>query len=57
MFAGMRRKYEVIAKTTAFLGVTGKLQYESGVARLVAERLWTPELDTRPAATKSRDFH
>jgi len=51
------KKYEVLAKTTAFLGVTGKLQYESGVAHLVAERLWVPEMDTRPAETKSRDFH
>ncbi len=48
----------VLAKTTAFLGVTGKLQREQGVVHLIAERLWVPELsESRLAPTRSRDFH
>ncbi|MFP4193158.1 MAG: OB-fold nucleic acid binding domain-containing protein, partial [Candidatus Hydrogenedentota bacterium] len=51
------RKYETLAKTASFLGVTGKLQSESGVVHLIADKLWIPELDAGPTAPKSRDFH
>ncbi len=50
-------EYEMLAKSAAFLGLVGKLQVESGVTHLVAERLWIPELDRDPAQTRSRDFH
>ena len=50
-------KFRVLAKTEPFLGVTGKLQVESGVTHLVAERLWVPKVRVRPEETKSRDFH
>lgn len=50
-------KYELLAKTQSFLGVTGKLQIESGVVHLVAEELWQPEVERRPLKKKSRDFH
>lgn len=50
-------KYELLAKTQSFLGVTGKLQIESGVTHLVAEELWQPQMDRRPGKAKSRDFH
>ena len=49
-------QYAVIAKTTSFLGVTGKLQVQDGVVHLVAESLWVPKID-RPPRTRSRDFH
>ena len=49
--------YAVIARTASFLGVSGKLQVESGVVHLVAEQLWVPEITTRPATAGSRDFH
>jgi error-prone DNA polymerase len=51
------RKYETIAKTQSFLGVTGKLQVQSGVTHLVAEQLWAPDLATHPNNVQSRDFH
>jgi error-prone DNA polymerase len=51
------QQYEVLAKTAYFLGVTGKLQVQSGVAHVVAEKLWVPQLDTQPTKTQSRDFH
>jgi error-prone DNA polymerase len=50
-------EFELIAKTQSFLGVTGKLQVQSGVAHLVAEKLWAPDVSLCPRETKSRDFH
>ncbi|MGB0582596.1 MAG: OB-fold nucleic acid binding domain-containing protein, partial [Limisphaerales bacterium] len=50
-------RYRIIAKTAPFLGVTGKLQSQSGVVHLVADKLWIPNLDTQPEKGKSRDFH
>ncbi len=49
--------YAVLARTASFLGVTGKLQAESGVVHLIADTLWTPEIATPPATAGSRDFH
>jgi error-prone DNA polymerase len=51
------QKYEVIAKTAAFLGVTGKLQIQSGVVNLVAEKLWIPDIEREVSKGKSRDFY
>jgi error-prone DNA polymerase len=50
-------RYAVLAKTAAFLGVTGTLQVEQGVVHIVAERLWTPRVRLKPANAGSRDFH
>ncbi|MHC4549367.1 MAG: error-prone DNA polymerase [Planctomycetota bacterium] len=50
-------RHQVLAKTEAFLGVTGKLQVEDGVVHLIANRLWRPDLSRRPPPTRSRDFH
>ena len=50
-------EHAVIAKTAAFLGVTGRLQVQDEVAHLVAEKLWLPQLRATPATTRSRDFH
>jgi len=50
-------RYELLAKTARFLGVTGTLQVEQGVVHLVAERLWTPPVHSAPASGPSRDFH
>jgi error-prone DNA polymerase len=50
-------KFRILAKTEPFLGVTGKLQVESGVTHLVARTLWVPQVELRPQETKSRDFH
>ena len=49
-------RYAVIAKTSPFLGVTGKLQVEDNVVHVVAQQLWRPDLE-QPAAARSRDFH
>jgi error-prone DNA polymerase len=50
-------KYELLAKTQSFLGVTGKLQIESGVVHLVVEEMWQPQVERGPTTAKSRDFH
>ena len=49
--------HAVLARTASFLGVTGKLQCESGVVHIVAEALWAPAIPARPPAARSRDFH
>ena len=51
------QKHRILAKSTQFLGVTGKLQIRSGVVHLVVEELWIPEVSTPPGRGKSRDFH
>jgi error-prone DNA polymerase len=51
------QRYAVLAKTVSFLGITGKLQVEDGVVHLVAERLWEPRAELKPAKVHSRDFH
>jgi len=50
-------RYRVLARTSSFLGVTGRIQSEAGVVNLVGEELWVPILEVRPARTESRDFH
>src|SRR4029450_2299115 len=49
--------YVLIAKTSSFLGVTGKIQRESNVVHIVAESLWEPGSPREHAHTRSRDFH
>jgi error-prone DNA polymerase len=56
LWKDMFEKNRIVAKTTAFLGVTGKLQVESNVVHVIAEELWRPELSRSPRK-KSRDFH
>jgi error-prone DNA polymerase len=50
-------KHRVVARTAGFLGITGKVQSESGVVNLVAEELWVPQLEALPPEAGSRDFH
>ena len=50
-------EHAVLVRTASFLGVTGKLQSESGVVHIVAEALWTPAIPARPPTAGSRDFH
>ena len=50
-------RYSVLAKTAAFLGITGTLQVKQGVVHLVAEQLWTPQINLKLIGTPSRDFH
>jgi error-prone DNA polymerase len=48
---------EVIARTASLLGITGKLQIESGVVHVIVEQLWAPQLRELPQPLPSRDFH
>ena len=51
------QRYAVLAKTVSFLGISGTIHAEDGVVHLVAEELWEPRVELKPAATRSRDFH
>ena len=50
-------RFRLEVKTSAFLGVEGKLQVESGVVHLIADRFWIPELSKTIRSGGSRDFH
>ena len=50
-------RYALVAKTASLLGVSGKLQVQSGITHLIAERLWVPELSLGGLESHSRDFH
>jgi len=49
-------RHELLVKTEAFLGVSGRLQVQDGVTHLVAKGLWRPDL-APPPALPSHDFH
>lgn len=51
------QQHRTLVKTQSFIGVTGKLQVQSGVTHLVADALWVPETRLTTEETKSRDFH
>jgi error-prone DNA polymerase len=51
------QRYAVLAKTVSFLGISGTIQAEDGVVHLVAEELWEPRVELKPATVRSRDFH
>jgi error-prone DNA polymerase len=50
-------RHSIIARTALLLGVSGRMQSESGVVHLVAEELWEPELEFEPEGTSTRSFH
>ena len=49
--------HPVLARTASFLGVSGKLQSESGVVHIIADALWAPGIPALPPTAGSRDFH
>jgi error-prone DNA polymerase len=49
-------RFSLLAKTEAFLGVSGSLQVKDGVVHLIAQRLWKPEGFEQPQTVGSRDF-
>jgi error-prone DNA polymerase len=50
------KQFALIAKTTSFLGVSGKLQAQEGITHVIAEKLWIPDSELRPTPVHSRDF-
>ncbi len=49
--------FALLIKTTSFLGVTGKIQTESDVVHVIADKLWKPRVSIDPERVRSRDFH
>jgi len=50
-------RFRLLAKTSILLGVTGKVQRESGVTHIIVEALWPVTLDKPVDRVRSRDFH
>jgi error-prone DNA polymerase len=50
-------RHTIIARTALLLGVSGKVQSESGVIHLIADELWDPDLHFAPDGTSPRNFH
>jgi error-prone DNA polymerase len=50
-------RHSIIARTALLLGVSGRVQSESGVIHLVADELWEPDLRFDPEGTSTRNFH
>jgi error-prone DNA polymerase len=50
-------KFQLLAKTSAVAGVSGKLQSQHNVVHLVVERFWELQLGAVAPARASRDFH
>ena len=50
-------RFAATAKSESFLGISGRLQIESGVVNLVAESLWRPDIGIPVEGGASRDFH
>ena len=50
-------RYSVVARTAVLLGVSGKVQTESGVVHLIADELWEPEVDFDTDGANVRSFH
>ena len=48
------QRYSVLAKTVSFLGISGTIQAEDGVVHLIAEHLWEPKNELKPALVTSR---
>jgi error-prone DNA polymerase len=57
LWQSVYEKHRILAKTASFIGVTGKLQVESGVVHLIADSLWRPRVHVQPRRRRSRDFH
>ena len=50
-------RYSILARTQAFLGITGRLQVDQGIVHLVADSLWAPDIGAVVAAAPGHDFH
>jgi error-prone DNA polymerase len=49
--------HSVTARTALLMGVSGKVQSESGVIHLIADSLWEPPMTLAAAGTSTRNFH
>jgi error-prone DNA polymerase len=49
--------HSIIARTALLLGVSGRMQVESGVVHLIADELWEPDLALVAEGTSTRSFH
>src|SRR5262249_30269307 len=60
VWAQVFAQYGKVVRTTALLGVTGRVQVQEGIVHLIAEQAWVPKLSRAVAEVadiESRDFH
>jgi error-prone DNA polymerase len=57
VWAQVYERFKLLVKTASFLGVTGRLQVQDGVAHLIADSFWVPKIETGAPKVESRDFH
>jgi error-prone DNA polymerase len=57
VWASVYERYRRTIKTSALLGVSGKLQVQHGCLHLVVSKVWQPHVAGLPAKVASRDFH
>jgi error-prone DNA polymerase len=50
-------RFSILARTQAFLGITGRVQVDQGIVHLIADELWVPRVHAQPATAPSHDFH
>jgi error-prone DNA polymerase len=50
-------RHAILARTALLLGVSGRMQVESGVVHLIADELWEPEVTLKAEGTTTRSFH
>ncbi|MCP3980999.1 MAG: DNA polymerase III subunit alpha [bacterium] len=50
-------EHSVLIKSSAFLGVSGKLQVKDDVTHVIADSFWAPRLGASPRSGGSHDFH
>jgi error-prone DNA polymerase len=50
-------RFSILARTQAFLGITGRVQVDQGIVHLIADELWVPRVHIMPATAPSHDFH
>lgn len=50
-------RYSIFVRTHSFLGVSGRLQQQHGVAHIVADHFWEPKVQASLPESKSYDFH
>jgi error-prone DNA polymerase len=50
-------EHELIVRTEAFLGVSGRSQVQQGVVHILAEDFWRPPIASPPPHVDSHDFH
>jgi error-prone DNA polymerase len=53
---GVFEQHALVAKTTNFLGISGRVQRQEEVVHVIVSALWVPRVRVQPTDVGSRDF-